>query len=65
MFDQLTLNTIVETEANTPDGKKLVAAIYVETNFNMKDTGGLNVIPGLRQELKEKAIANFSSFIHK
>ena len=61
IFDQLTLNKVQEIETRNIGDLSSVAAVYVETSFNMRDSGGINLI-SLREELKEKAIDYFVNF---
>lgn len=61
IFEQLIINTVSEIETRNPGDLSSVAALYVETRFSMKDSGGINV-PSLRSLLKEEAITIFSSY---
>jgi hypothetical protein len=61
IFEELVLKTVSEIETSHPGDLSSVAAIYVETRFNMQDSGGIN-IPSLREELKAEAVNVFSSY---
>jgi len=59
IFDQLVLNQVKEIETNNIGELSSVSAIYVETGFSMKDSGGIDLF-SLREELRQKSIAIFS-----
>jgi hypothetical protein len=59
IFEELILNKVSEIETSNPGGLSSVAAIYVETRFSMKNSGGID-LPTLRASLKTEASSLFS-----
>lgn len=59
IFEELILNKVSEIETSNPGGLSSVAAIYVETRFSMKNSGGID-LPTLRASLKTEAASLFS-----
>ena len=61
IFEELILNKVSEIETSNPGDLSSVAAIYVETRFSMKDSGGID-LTSLRADLKAEAINIFSLY---
>lgn len=61
IFDQLVLNQVKEIKTNNIGELSSVSAIYVETGFSMKDSGGIDLF-SLREELRQKSIGIFSDY---
>jgi len=61
IFEELILNKVSEIETSNPGGLSSVAAIYVETRFSIKNSGGID-LPSLRTNLKTEAINIFSLY---
>ena len=59
IFEELILNSVSEIETSNPGGLSSVAAIYVETRFSMKNSGGID-LPTLRASLKTEAASLLS-----
>ena len=61
IFEELILNKVSEIETSNPGDLSSVAAIYVETRFSIKNSGGID-LPSLRTNLKTEAINIFSLY---
>ena len=61
IFEELILNKVSEIETSNPGDLSSVAAIYVETRFSMKNSGGID-LTSLRADLKAEAINIFSLY---
>ena len=59
IFEELILNSVSEIETSNPGNLSSVAAIYVETRFSMKNSGGID-LPTLRANLKTEAVSLLS-----